>query len=141
MRLLPILAVSLLMTGCATTTFKPWSNDSVYQGTGGSVRNVDGIDIWEHGAPDRPYQIIGIIDSGTPITGGAFLLYNLVSMDSNILATAKEHGADGIIIIENTQKPVGQSSSGSPLLSLKEVVAAIKYVAPKSKVLEPGQLL
>ena len=141
MRLLPILAVSLLMTSCATTTFKPWSNNSVYQGTGGSVRNVDGIDIWEHGAPDRPYQIIGIIDSGTPITGGAFLLYNLATMDYNIIATAKEHGADGIIIIENTQKPVGQSSSGSPLLSLKEVVAAIKYVAPKSKVLEPGQLL
>jgi len=87
------------------------------------------------------YQIIGIIDSGTPITGGVFLLYNLATMDSNIIATAKEHGADGIIMIENTQNPVGQSSSGSPLLNLKEVVAAIIYVDPKSKVLESGQLL
>ena len=49
--------------------------------------------------PDREFQVIGVIDSGTPLSLGVGLtLISLLNQDPMIIESAKEHCADGIII-------------------------------------------
>ncbi|MCX5835192.1 MAG: hypothetical protein NTV99_11935 [Deltaproteobacteria bacterium] len=128
MRYIVHVLVCLLVTGCATATFKPWSGAEVYEGKGGALRNVGGIDVWEHGEPDRPYRIIGIIDCGVPITGGVWLAISLLTTDSQVISAAKEKGADGIILQRSDYTNMGQTSYGKPLGSVRQVAIAIKYV-------------
>jgi len=124
-----LLPVLIFVAGCATNTVKPWSSSEVRQGKGGSVRNVDGIDIWEHGEPDRPYKIIAVIERSAPfVPGVALLIYHAATMESALVSAAKEQGGDGIVVVESKSSYLGQSSSGNPLTAMKRSVAVIKYV-------------
>jgi hypothetical protein len=60
--LVVLAASTLLLTACAHTNFTEYRGPSVVAGKGGTVKNGDGIDIWENGDPDRKYQILGVID-------------------------------------------------------------------------------
>jgi hypothetical protein len=64
--LLPALVAVLAFSGCASitgteTSYKSWVGDDVYQGKGGAVEVVNGVEIWEHGEPNKPYKVIGLI--------------------------------------------------------------------------------
>lgn len=131
MRYKLLLLACLIVTGCATATFKPWSNEEVYQGKGGSVQTVEGIDVWEYGEPDRPYRIIGIIQCDVPITGGHLVFASMLTMDRTVIDAAKQQEADGIVPLKNVQKYMGDTPYGRSMFSLQKVVVAIKYVTNK----------
>lgn len=99
-----LIGICLFAVGCATNTVTPWSSSEVYYGQGGSIRNVDGIDIWEYGAPNRPFKIIAIIERGTPMSiGVALTLWNMVTMESSLVSEAKELGGDGIMKVDEVR--------------------------------------
>lgn len=125
-RYIVLVLVCLLVAGCAT--FKPWSSQQTYQGKGGTFHKVGDMDVWDYGEPDRPYRIIGVIKYVSPITGGIFLVFNLLTMNDMLVDTAKQQGADGIMILSDSQDYVGKSEAGISRVSLKKVVVAIKYV-------------
>lgn len=60
----PLLAVTLLFSGClATTTFKTYDDGGArYLGNGGAREVVDGVEIWSDGSPPRAYRVIGLIE-------------------------------------------------------------------------------
>jgi hypothetical protein len=68
-----IILVLLLTIGCVSAEFKPWTSDKVHKGEGGSLQQIEGIDVWELGMPDREFKIIGVIHSGTPFSLGTGL--------------------------------------------------------------------
>lgn len=115
-KILPRTAIASLLlvvlTACTTTTYSRWTGDQVYKGTGGVCQQVDGIDVWKAGAPDRPYQIVGyILDER-----GAGII-PMASFTKDMVKVAKENGGDAIVIGESetsvltTYKTMSYSSS------------------------------
>jgi len=92
-----MLLVVVTLAGCGgEPPFNEYrGNNSVRVGTGGSVRAVKGIDVWETGTPDRPYQILGDMES----YGGRFSSADFET--EQIAKAAKRKGADAIILIDS----------------------------------------
>ncbi len=121
---LPIL--SLIVGGCvSSTSFKPWSGPSEFKGTGGTVRKVDGIDIWENGDPARRYRLLGLIDQSTLGDAGAMLLLG-GNPQERIVKEAKKRGGDAIIVITSTAQ-ITPANQGA-LASVQSKVAVIRYL-------------
>ena len=60
-----VFVATFLLCGCSSPKFTKYPGMGVLQGSGGEVRSVDGIDIWEHGEPARKYEILGSVDGIT----------------------------------------------------------------------------
>jgi len=72
--LLPTMKIQILSTlfvatvflcGCSSTKFTEYHGSEVFQGTGGEVRVVDGIDFWENGDSNRKYKILASLKKAT----------------------------------------------------------------------------
>ncbi|MBC8312288.1 MAG: hypothetical protein H8E72_08270, partial [Candidatus Marinimicrobia bacterium] len=98
-----IITVSLLISACANVTYLPYMSNDVYDGTGGTIRRVNGIDIWENGTPDRKYKIIGIIDYNAP--DGAPL--HVIQRDNKITKKCISNRCDALILINAKQHSTG----------------------------------
>jgi hypothetical protein len=62
-RLILVLLVFLLMAGCAVTQFKPFQgDDNVFEGKGGSMLMIDGMELWDYGEPPRKYMVLGFVE-------------------------------------------------------------------------------
>jgi hypothetical protein len=112
-RILLALALGLL-TGCVSTQFEAYRGQAVFEGKGGAVRNVGGIDIWDVGEPDCKYQVIGYIRQDTEQRGG--LLSRAIASsasESGMLDVAKKHGGDGIIFISSSSQITGAHTVSS----------------------------
>ncbi len=92
--LIAILGVSALLTlascatGSSTLRFSPWLGASeVFTGPGGDMTKVDGMDVWDRGAPSRKLKLLGYISesdkAGTPV--------------EQVVAMARAQGADAIV--------------------------------------------
>ena len=110
------------------------SND-VYDGTGGTIRRVNGIDIWANGTPNRKYKIIGIIDYNAP--DGAPL--HIMQRDDKITERCLSNGCDALILIKANKYSTGTTyimgeTFGSPSFTgvknsrLYLKFQAIKYI-------------
>ncbi|MCX6928860.1 MAG: hypothetical protein NT154_37470 [Verrucomicrobia bacterium] len=53
-------------------------------GKGGTVRTVDGVDLWENGKPERKCQIIGVVEDDE-------------ESDSTLAKTARKRGGNVLI--------------------------------------------
>ena len=96
--LFALLAAASLLASCSTTSstprFSPWLGPSeVFTGPGGDMSRVDGMDVWDRGAPSRKLRLLGYITesakSGTPV--------------EQIVAMARAQGADAIVRLKPTQ--------------------------------------
>jgi hypothetical protein len=110
-----LLALTLgLLTGCISTQFETYRGQAVFDGKGGAVRNVSGIDIWDVGEPDCKYQIIGYIRQDTEQNGG--LLSRAIASsasESEMVDVAKKHGGDGIIFVSSSSRITGAHTFNS----------------------------
>jgi len=52
---------AVLLCGCSSAKFTESHGLGVLRGSGGEVRSVDGIDIWENGEPARKFEILGSV--------------------------------------------------------------------------------
>ena len=93
--------------GCASTQYSQYSGSPVVIGQGGANRNINGIDFWIYGTPNRPYQIIGYIQDSR--LGGPLAM---AGRERGIAAQARSRGADGIIIQSDNKEFMGTISNG-----------------------------
>lgn len=105
--LLLLLAVSLTF-GCASTNFTEYRGPDLVQGTGGTVRTVEGIEFWENGNPNRKVKILGVIDDKR-----ADGLFSKSSRDSALAKTAKSKGGDAVILMDSSSRAEGFTQRGS----------------------------
>jgi hypothetical protein len=141
-----IFLVLVFAAGCATS-FTPWRGGQVIQGRGGSVRTVKGVDIWENGEPDRPYVIVGVIDSATLPTSSILLGATLAAgSESDMVNAAKKNGGDAVILVSEQFTSGGYNAmvtpnySGGGTVTIRERVGkvskvlVVRYVAPTHEV-------
>lgn len=139
-----LLVSALIFSGCAAvtgteTTYKSWRGDDIYQGKGGAVEVVNGVEIWEHGEPNKPYKVIGLITQSKSDDSVNKLLFGSYSQ-KQITDIVLREGGDGVVIMANkrfvsgyeTHMPVNEYGSvrTSPDYSTASVLAVFQYVGP-----------
>lgn len=104
-----LVGLFLVITGCATTEFKPFeARVNVFEGNGGTKTTVAGMDVWDNGDPPRKFALLGIIEDERP--GGPI---PMSSLKSDVVQKAKEVGGDAVIQLNSNSQLVGVYSSGS----------------------------
>jgi hypothetical protein len=103
----PIAALALLLAGCVTEYY-PYQGGGPMIGQGGAAKRIDGIDIWQIGAPPRKFQIIGFIEDTRPGSPPS-----MAQRDSALAAVAKQHGGDGVLIQSDVVQYAGSVTSGN----------------------------
>lgn len=103
LRLLPPLlsACALFLAGCSTQ-YKEWRGGGVQRGAGGAVEQIAGVDVWSMGRPNRPYQVIGIIEDSR--LGAVVPMANRAGA---VAREAKRSGGDIVIILRERKEYVG----------------------------------
>ena len=108
-----VLLAAGLFCGCSTPPppFTEYHGKEIFQGIGGEVRSVDGVDFWENGDPDRRYVILGLIGQTAkkkPVTDRFSKVFTDAGgsseQDSAIAKVARAHGGDAVIVV--TQKQI-----------------------------------
>ena len=107
-----------ILTSCASSDseFTAYKDNTLFEGHGGVVRSVNGIELWTDGSPDRKFRILGVVvvnQKNAPRLPG--LLNELAqseqliqgSPESHLASEAKAHGGDAVIIIQNGRKHDG----------------------------------
>ena len=95
--LILLLPLSIFLSGCASTEYKPYEGRNiVYEGQGGTRTTIDGIDFWEYGDPPRKFTIMGVIEDERP--GGYVPMAHL---RDDIAQTAKAQGADAVLLLSS----------------------------------------
>ena len=109
--------------GCGKRIYKEYHGNRIFQGEGGTVRIVNGMEIWENGQPNRKYKIIGIIEEKGK--GG---LISGIGRDEKVIQEAKEHNADAVIIQEKKDVLYGiDQKSGVALYQEERKILVIRY--------------
>lgn len=116
--------LAVVASGCQTPPrVTEYSGTEIRHGAGGSYRFIEDIELWDTGAPSRPYQLLGTIDDGIKVNWYAFL----EDEESVLAKIAHQRGADAVLIIE--KEPVESTPDGDPAPPAKiKKVALIKYV-------------
>ena len=112
-----IMAVSslIILASCASSDpeFTAYKDNTLFEGHGGVVRSVNGIELWTDGSPDRKFRILGVV---VVKPGTKFRLPGLLnelaqagqsmqsSPESHLASEAKAHGGDAVIIVQNGRK-------------------------------------
>ena len=100
-------AVIALAAGCASTDYSTFEGGKIIQGTGGTKKTVDGMDIWRDGSPPRKFRIVGIIDDTRRQS-----LISMAGYEAGLVKKAREAGGDSIVILDARSEIVGYRSSG-----------------------------
>jgi hypothetical protein len=120
---------TLLVTGCATTVYKPFEGKAnPFEGQGGTKIVVDGMELWDNGEPPRKFMVLGIIDDQRP--GG---IISMTLLENDIVKKAREVGGDALIQLGNQSHITGfytspGSSTSMALRRNRAKFAVIKFV-------------
>jgi len=97
-----IVIFSCFLASCSlytNTTFKNWTSNQSFKGNGGSVTQIGNFEYWEHGAPEKEFKIIGIIEQNSRDSTGARILlgdYN----KNEIIKHIEGSNGDGVIELD-----------------------------------------
>jgi TPR repeat protein len=109
-----ILALALpLLTGCVSTQFEEYRGHAIYEGKGGGVRNVNGIDIWDIGQPDCEFKIIGYIHQEKHQRGVLSRALASSAEESDMISEAKKHGGDAVVFLSSSSTITGADTFSS----------------------------
>ena len=115
MKTITILTTLAFLTGCAVytqTNFSEWRGGGAYVGQGGAVKTKDGIEIWTHGAPDKPFEVIGLIEQNHYDNNSVMSTVAGMNLEGEIVAKVKESGGDGIAYITRDTQITGYTTTG-----------------------------
>jgi len=143
-----IIITFIVLSGCAIlidtkTEYKEWRGNKIYQGKGGAVETVQNLEFWEHGEPNKPYKIIGVITQSKKTgTSNEFLFGNF--NQGEIIEIIQNNNGDGVITLSN-QKYISGYSTSAPIneyapattsaeYSNKSILSVFKYVNSNKKV-------
>lgn len=88
----------LALAGCSSIEYQPFvGSPQVKIGSGGAMQKKDGVELWNKGAPDRPFVIVGYIDGEHDDDWPGEDM-----MTAKIIKKVKEVGADGVIRLSST---------------------------------------
>jgi len=107
-RILLILSLTAAFTGCSTTTFLRTTGTVVQRGNGGAFRMVDGIELYQEGAPNRPFQVIGVITDSRPAGP-----WTLGPRANTVAKLAMQNGGQAVIQQSDVREFVGYSTSNN----------------------------
>ena len=136
MKILAIVTLaSVLVGGCsAPPTFTEFHGKEIFQGAGGEVRSVDGVDFWENGEPDRRYLILGVIGQSAKDQRPLGHLSQVIQdsggnsdRDTAIAKVARAHSGDAVIIMTKVQAPSDKAPPGSKPQKVTTLVV-VRYV-------------
>ena len=93
------------MLACSAPKLIEYRGPDVYEGKGGTVETVGGIDFWTTGTPNCIFKVLGFID------------YNPKSFDIEaisrkvLISKVKEVDGDGVVIVNKETRASGISFS------------------------------
>ena len=108
LQLLLLVVIALPLAACSTTTYLHASGTGVQRGNGGSYRVVDGIEIYQEGTPNRPYQIIGVIEDSRPAGP-----WTLGPRANTVAKLALQNGGQAVVQQSDVRQFVGFSTSNN----------------------------
>jgi hypothetical protein len=123
-----------LLCGCSSTKFTEYHVADVIQGAGGLSHEVDGIEFWDKGDPDRKYKILGVISESPKHRVPLGRLTRIFSdhgnnddKDSAMAKVARKHGGNAIIFAskDGKQSDAVQTDDGN---HKRFTLVVIKYV-------------
>ena len=106
---------TMMLSGCALytqTSFSEYRGPSEFAGHGGTVKTVDGIDVWTSGEPDRRFRVVGVINQSHYNNRSVMARIAGATKESAIIATAKKHGGDAVIFLSSDSVITGYRSLG-----------------------------
>lgn len=115
-------SMALLLVGCTTTTYSEYRGENQFLGSGGTVKTVNGVEIWENGEPNRPYRIIGMIDDSR---GGGMLTPSRYSAAVKLI---KKHGGDAGVLLDTDSILTSVNRHGHAAYSHNSKIAVVKYL-------------
>jgi hypothetical protein len=123
---------TVFLCGCSSTKFTEYHGPEVFQGAGGSVRVVDGIDFWENGDSNRKYKILGVIEESHK-RGYLPGRFNRLFSDSGdrekaIAKAAHKQGGDAVIFVSRDQEQSNMDHSGNGHHRRSTELVVVKYV-------------
>lgn len=97
---------ALLLSGCTTAKFVAFSGQQPDWPTalGALVEDIDGIPVY-HGLPPKPYIVLGEVS----LAQRHVLAPSVLNKAATV---AKEHGADGVIVLEEGRDLLNVTSTG-----------------------------
>lgn len=111
--------------------FTPYyGKGEVTEGSGGTMKQVDGVEFWTNGTPPRRYVLIGYIEDSRKVTG-MIGKSRLKALPSAVAKLAKESGGDAVIEQPHSENATGIASSGTVSIIVMERVskfAVVRYV-------------
>jgi hypothetical protein len=103
------------LAGCALyaqTTYQEWRSQNPYfEGGSGTVQNRNGIDVWTSGVPDRPFEVLGVINAAQTNDYNALAIVARANQDQQILKMAKEHGGDALVWLSSDTQVTGYTTT------------------------------
>jgi hypothetical protein len=142
LKIIMAVSSSIFFISCAShgPEFTAYNDNTIFEGHGGVVRSVNGIELWTDGSPDRKFRILGVIavKQGTALKLPG-LLNQLAqsgqliqsSPESRLAADAKAHGGDAVIIIQNRRNHDGFSDRESGTGTDNEAESSQGETSPK----------
>jgi hypothetical protein len=112
--ILPAVLTLAAACGYTQTRFSEWrSSNPYYEGNGGTVEHRNGIDIWTSGEPDRPFELLGVIDTAQSNAANYIAYFERAGHDAEIINTAKENGGDAIVLLNKNSQITGYTTRSS----------------------------
>jgi len=101
-RLCAILLSGSLLAGCSyAPAYSQYQGPNIATGTGGTCKQVRGLDVWNSGTPPRKYRILGMMSS----QGGS---HSDIDFEvEQIAKAARQKGADAIILMSTENRLAG----------------------------------
>jgi len=127
-----LFVATVFLCGCSSTKFTEYHGSEVFQGTGGEVRVVDGIDFWENGDSNRKYKILGVIEESHK-RGYLPGHFNRLFSDSGdrekaIAKAAHKQGGDAVVFVSRDQGQSNMDQSGNGHHQRSTELVVVKYV-------------
>ena len=99
MNKIAFIIIPLLVLACSVMPppkLIEYRGPDVYEGKGGTVETVGGIDFWTTGTPNRKFKVLGYIEYTLGNIGRKF-----------VISKVKEVGGDGVIIVDKETRASG----------------------------------
>lgn len=106
-----VLAV-MTLSACNSNKVTEWRDTRTYEGDGGAVETIEGIDVWTVGTPQRKFKVIAYIEHSHR-SGGLVGIINSFTWKSSVAKKAKELGGDAVILSSQTRQLRGFVGSQS----------------------------
>ena len=111
------IGVGLCLSSCGLynqTSYIAYPAPPEITGQGGTMKVVDGIEVWTAGEPNRRFKMLGIMSQSHLDNGGALSVLAGATKGSELINTAKKYDGDAIILVGTNSVIVGHTTREFP---------------------------